>query len=501
MKKRISHMKLLIATAAMLVLSCSQSWGTPQSNGSAGGLVLVPGTYATHWEIPEFDKTPSMGFPGVGLNVGPYSRPSEIKSKPSLASAHPIWGNLSFPRSFRTGMQVVIVEKSDDIIMYFVLDESQGTGTGYDTIYVDTNMDTDFSRAQKTMGIRRTGVGVDTIFSSAVTVPVNRVFPSSGNSNLMKLDLYFQGSTGTGGKPEVGVAETRGCFVGEVESNQGKIPFRLIPLNADMRYDGISELLTPGAETVQSVVLFDTDRSGRYPLWLDDDRVFCLSSISNIAGQLYSLKSDRMGSKLEINSYSGPVSSLSVHLVPIGRVQEAVSIVNLAGRSAIYRAALGGRPIIVPAGQYRVINSTLRFPMNTERVWSLDYEENKRFTLEEGNRGFLSIGGDLNLCVASGRREIVLKGPVHNFSIPSLVPVEITTSTLGHVNGSPLFVDRNSDVGGGEIAYFLKDNKGKLVPLDKAARFLAPGKHKLVVTINVGPFGGILQAGKLLIVK
>jgi len=58
-----------------------------------------------------------------------------VKGYPDFASKKPIYGSIRFDRRLR--------EPESGILYYFALDESQGTGKGYDRLYFDSNRDLD----------------------------------------------------------------------------------------------------------------------------------------------------------------------------------------------------------------------------------------------------------------------------------------------------------------------------------------------------------------------
>jgi hypothetical protein len=368
--------------------------------------------------------------------------PNSLKVKPKLASDAPVYGNLQFMRS----------ERSDSGIL-FAIDESKGTGKGYDTIYLDLDGNGDLSHVQGCVGAKEDEVGGALVFHSSATIPITRIAQSSSSKNSVAIDIVLLANDG---KPVFAESVLRGCFVGEVDSSAGKIPFKLID-NGNMRYDAASSLLNPDNEQQGDSVAFDWGKNGAFdsPMMID----YSLSGAVNVGGKLYELRSDADGSKLEVRTYTGPTARLGVKLVKVGTVQKDDADVEIAGKNATYQTQLGAPPILVPAGIYRVDNMFLSAGKGRGDRWNMSYSQKKPLVLPQGKTLVIPVGGDLIMSIAPGSQQVVA-----NAGSQVSVPFAFTTSLGGTV-------DRLQQFGAQEQTapiVQIKNSAGKVVLSGKA---------------------------------
>ena len=95
--------------------------------------IVVPLEEVSTFELPQWAYR-FVG--GQRVDSGDTADP-EVKAYPAFTSGKPIYGSFRYAREYR--------KKDSGILYYFAIDESGGTGTGYDRLYFDLNRDLDLT--------------------------------------------------------------------------------------------------------------------------------------------------------------------------------------------------------------------------------------------------------------------------------------------------------------------------------------------------------------------
>ena len=143
--------------------------------------------------------------------------------------------------------------------MLFALDESKGTDTGYDTLYLDVNGNGDLSDDPKAMAQPNEEGSGRIRFANVATVPLNSLCADSSSINPIRLDFSFSGSND---EIDFGEVVLRGCWCGEVETNKGKIPFRLSDVDLNGCWNDKWPVLHEGGGG--DMILFDWTGTGSF---------------------------------------------------------------------------------------------------------------------------------------------------------------------------------------------------------------------------------------------
>lgn len=388
----MSRVRLFTVTACLL-FTAVQAWGQGnllggQEPGMPKGIVLTPGVYPTKWVVPPpadwFSPRTQVNMSGFGEML---EKPASYKALPKFESKSPIYGKLRFFSSQGSGSEIG-----------FVLDESKGNGTGYDAIYLDVDGSGDLSKVQKCVGKRLSMMGAPPgmEFRDAAVLPMSRMAAGSSNKNSAALDLAVMSDEK--GKAAYVMCVVRGCLMGEVGTSVGKIPFRLID-NGNQRYNDSTSMLGKGYQMGDSVS-FDWGGSGEGFSSIYDSGNFVLSGASNVGGNLYTFRSDAEGTKLEVAKYEGPTGHVGMKYVKMGSVNKASISATIAGKDSLFSIPVGDKPILVPVGDYKVLDVDLNYDDMSKGHWSVNCGPSKIVSLSEGKTLDIPVGGELSMTVA-----------------------------------------------------------------------------------------------------
>lgn len=490
-------------SAICLLFVCSQAQAgfSPWENTDLpAGFTISPGTYPTHWAVPK-EQPESVSGGGIypfGEVSTVSSRPSGMKGAQRLKSRKPIFGLIKFPT--HVAKQIFSSSYSTDNVparctIMFAIDESKGTGKGYDTLYVDAGGSHDLMKASKSVGVPEKWNKDSLLFRSAASIPQSRVFPFSKSNNLGRLSVainlmnkhFFMGS-----------CIIEGGWVGEIKTSNGNVPFLLVDTMQGSRYDQASSFATPGSEEIRDMVAFDWQNSGKFDE-NDNSAMFCLNGTSNIAGKLYSLQSDADGSKLVVEDYTGPTSRITVDYVKMGSVESIENKVPILGKSSFYLLKVNDAEITVPEGDYRIGMAQL-YSMGESSSQCIEYYQKQTAAAKSGETLHLKIGGDSSLVIEP-------KGPAMLFRAGKQfgASFEVKTSTGGYVSS---FSDSS------QPTLTMRDAAGKSV-FSKTFEYapgwtsisgtlpgsIKPGEYTAEIKIDMGRFGGMVKGTKTVYVR
>lgn len=460
------------------------------------GLVLSPGVYDAQWVIP--DDNDNIQYSPNLMATFPKNAAGRIKGNPKFASEQPVYGIIepdSDARKLKTWNKASIL---------FALDESKGTGTGYDTIYLDSNLNDDLSDEQGVLG--STGVGRDQTkwinFFRAGSVCFNKLFPGSSNANPVIIGVFVAIQNGS---VTSGEAALRGCWQAELDSNRGKVLIRLVDVNGNGILNDEWSMLADGTAARGDSILLDFIGKGRFEdtYLLDRAPQYPVSSVVSIKGRLYTLKPTESGDKIELRNYDGPTGKLAFKLLPIEKAAAKPTIVCAMGKTGYYRLPIDGTDLVVPAGSYRLEKLILEIRGSDGKPSNYNLFDRRIVRVPMDNTTTVTLGGDVGLAVAPDTESVTLiRGKTSEF------PVSVRLSSGGEVllwdsgRGQGATVDlvdasgkvvQNARRGmgwGGSAMYYIK------LPTD-----FKPGAYKIQATFDARPLGGVLKAEKQAIVE
>jgi len=477
---------LCLAVAGLLLYAGSQGWLSP-------GLVLKPGTYSAKWVIPEPGDYFFSDFYLTCITCCVLSPLDSTEAKRDFVSGQPACGNLSI------GWPEAEINKGGGVS--FALDESKGTGKGYDRLYLDMDKNRDLSDDLPIrLSSRRARPGIPAVsFFSVESVPAGTLFPRTKNPNLLALDFYFD----TKSRPPAHChVATRGHWVGGADSNRGRIPFILEDLVPDGVYteqcrDLDAELLNSGF--VDRVISYDRVRfyrpggAGIRPR--DIVGGGGLGSPEFVGGRLYVFRASPLGDKLEIERYTGPTGKIAFEVSKIGgtpvEINNRIQMVAREGILNWHPERHSDQTVWqVPARSYYFLSLYLTAAgSNSCKMVT------KPFRVEKGKTTTIRVGGSVRLAIAPDWRDIKLeRGKETN------IPLKLLLSS-----GGELRIRTWPRVPRAKVV--IKDSAGKPVnsslvriwDVDGAYRVVLrqgwkPGNYTIEATFDAGPFGGILKA-------
>jgi hypothetical protein len=247
---------------------------------------------------------------------------SEVKAYPKFRSAKPIYGSVKFggkrddPATGRT--------------YYYALDESEGTGKGYDRLYFDLNRDLDLrndpilkpqSHAPKTASLKYSSIQQQVVFDF---FDVDFDFGPAGTRPVQLMPRFYISKYDKEEYPQMSFVRTRVC---EGEVRIGGSDYNVLIGNDRMI---LGRLDDPG-----SALFLILKKSSEQARWWGGNR---LSGIQKIAGQFYALSATPTGDQLTVHPYHGDLGTFK-----LGPGTRALTNFNLMG-------SIEGRDCAVPVG-------------------------------------------------------------------------------------------------------------------------------------------------------
>lgn len=243
----------------------------------------------------------------------------EVKAYPRLKSSRPLYGGVNFGKGR--------IEPGKGSPYYFVVDESGGTGNGYDRLYFDLNHDFDLTNDSELIPLEdppRPSHQYSHWGTNVVFPPLSIPFDFGPGYGTIPVEVLPR--LGAGG-------EKFTMFFVATEARKGKIRMGHYRFTAVLsqsmliagRYD------SPDAELNM--------RTGIGPLWerwWGDDG---LSSLRVVGGKFYSISTTPTGDTLKVRRYRGALG-----LIRIGPGSREIGEVSMSG-------SLSSETVTVPVGR------------------------------------------------------------------------------------------------------------------------------------------------------
>jgi hypothetical protein len=273
-------------------------------------------------------------------------RPSpKVKAYPTFASKKPIYGSIHFLLDRK--------QTNSGQIAYFAVDESQGTGKGYDRLYFDTNDDLDLRNDPVAQPQRNPpekarvnygGVKEQVIFDF---LAVNLDCGPAGMRPVQLMPRLVISVYEKEEYKQMSFVRTR-LYLGDIKIGGERYEARL-----GNDYSICGRLDTPG-----TVLTFSPkDRSDDEDSWWGGDR---LMAAHKVKGRFYTFSASPIGDQLTVHPYRGDLGTFEIG--PGGRTLEELTVTgSLEGEDRA--VAVGGEPVDgkakaarscqLPVGDYR----------------------------------------------------------------------------------------------------------------------------------------------------
>ena len=302
-KRALSRGRLLVAAAAALLIA-AVAW-------------VWHSFVRTEFPLEEIPIPPSGGF-FSGPSAGCLETPSpDVKEYPRFASSAPLFGRIDLDPNASGGKALVPY--------HFALDESKGTGTGYDTLYLDTNSNLDLTDDRPLV----TKPGAPELMTTFEHIAVGWNFGPGIPSRPIEFIPTFRFD------PRRGYASMMLAYA-SVRRGRIRIGGRAYDVtlkrseSANGRYDN------PGLETGLTVVrprricLFKHSRL--VSVHPPDENYVALIQMPRVGGKWYRLSTTPVGDVLSVKPYTGDTGILQIGaggLAAMGYILTADALVRL----------------------------------------------------------------------------------------------------------------------------------------------------------------------------
>lgn len=435
---------------------------------------IVPGKYKTTWTTPDDSK-----FTFADGDLVPVEA-KDLASMRGLASRRPLWR---------------MVPKSPNLV---IIDESGGTGKGYDTLYVtgDWKQGTLFDVA----ALPKLCVSLSNlpVLQKDAKLSVMMGPPGSSVQRSFDVDLQFAMDPADQLKPSHISLKLSGKLVGEIRTSGKPIRFCLSDPHLRGDYSGSSFYnITmeppdsamsewPFVKTVFSEPAFDYG-----------------GQVFDYDGNVYVAKPSKTGEELDIQPYGGEVGTIVFNMVNGRGKPVKCRFVQAEGKNGGISRIYGARNnrLCVPVGTYHFMDAVpdVSFSANGEMPHGVLYCCRRQdIVVRKGRDSVIRMGGPIKLTMKSADRIITTrKGDNRTIQI---------TADAGSYAGSifsgatPEFVITDSHevvVSEGKFSWTFKDTD----ILDKVGiedivyyydltpeQSWKPGDYKMVVTYDASPY-------------
>lgn len=277
----------------------------------------------------------------------------KVQAYPAFVSKKPIYGSIHFYQDRK--------KPSSGQIVYYAVDESQGTGKGYDRLYFDSNGDLDLGNDPVVQPQRNPPAGARLNYSgikSQVIFDCLAVSFDFGPAGLRPVQLMPRLMISVYEKEEykqMTFVRTRLCM-GDIKI--GGEPY-VVRVGND--YSILGRLDNPG--TV--LMLSPKDRSGSQVWWWGGDR---LMAAHKVKGRFYTFSASPTGDQFTVHPYRGDLGTFEVG--PGGRTLDKMTVAGslegedravAVGGEVVNSSPEAARSCQLPVGDYRPNYISLEF--------------------------------------------------------------------------------------------------------------------------------------------
>jgi hypothetical protein len=374
--------------------------------GMASMAAITASAEQFEFSVKNLTLSESRSLPGGYGDYGSVTKRSSVEIKaPKATSACPLYGNLH--RTQAGGKPLML------------LDESKGTGKGYDRLIFDLNGNGDFTDDPVLKGLpSNTNSSTDDYEQSdfgPIELPADKAKGIWRPRFFVNIYLYNKRALKTSQDPEdmqIGQMRLHAANMLEttVDVNGVKQRFGLVDGNCNFALgDGVTTTkimrrpndpgrwyMVPG-----DYFLRDVDNSGKFERsqTVNESQIF--SQYVYFGGKPYTAKLSADLKTVQFDAFTGPVGNLMVK----GNVAELVLGLEGTTWEAITPDVVGGKSIL-PAGKYH-LSSCVLSAKNSDGLLRTQTSEvaDKMFTVEADKTADLEAGSPLVLAVLTEKQE------------------------------------------------------------------------------------------------
>jgi hypothetical protein len=281
------------------------------------------------------------GQPGVCQDI-PFA---QVKAYPAFVSKKPIYGSTHFYQDRK--------QPNSGQIAYFAVDESQGTGKGYNRLYFDANGDLDLrndpvvqpqGHPPDRARVNYSGVKAQVIFDS---VAANLECGPTGMRSVQLMPRLIISVYEKEEYKQMAFVRTR-LYMGDIKI--GSVPYEA-RLGNDYAVSG--RLDTPGTVLVMST----KDHPGSTGQWWGGDS---LMAAHKVKGRFYTFSASPTGDQLTVHPYRGDLGTFEIG--PGGRAMSEMTVSGsldgeeravAVGGEVVDGSPQAARSCQLPVGDYR----------------------------------------------------------------------------------------------------------------------------------------------------
>ena len=457
-------------------------------------LQLKPGTYGLRWDS-EVVLTDGSA-PPARITAELRAR---VRRMPRLVSKTPVFAALRFDGA------------GDNGILVAALDESKGTGTGWDTAYLDVNRNWDLSDDRpvtwKASGERRYATSTWAVAQARVGLLGQK---PTYKSMAVALDVHWAGGLYL-------CLIRKGAWRCQVDSNKGPLDCIL----ADMNRNGIwgdpeiGQLNTGSTERLYSIhwrfeatgdfLFIDNNGYGSTLTGWASPHGIRLHSWTRVNGRYYAVRVSRTEKALTILPAQPSLSKLSVYSTDFGGKPGRSGRIMLRGEQGVYEIETKGEPVELPEGKWQIDDVWLDITSAVTPDLQFGCELGKVVSLRPGQQVNADVSGTLRLYFDHIRGR-----SGQNVDFRWWIPI----GKMGHAFYMHNYSGSQEDVDKHPARIY--DNSGKLVATTVAgnpsARYdgrvgwrmripdLPPGDYKVEMEMDAGPELGVLKGSRTMTV-
>lgn len=391
---------------------------------------LTPGTYELAWD-PELDcyeyEYPEPAFKAGGVLVRLKAKP-EFKSKNVKLEAYRLDG------------------KGDSGLLAVAMDESKGTGKGFDLAYTDCNRNFDLTD-DPPLPVKPDSDGGGTM--EWVTVQSRQGAPGGAETHnpvQIRLNLCDHRTWSHI------IPGRKGGWKGKIQTNKGPAECVFFDINWNGICGEPAVINEKGETRFEGDGLFiDTNGFGCATVLPWSPHKVALSPVTKVGLRFYRIASDATGGSLTIEPYAGPMGELVVRATGIGGLSGPAMQVGLAGPQGSWSfEKLGGKPVRVPAGACKLKACDLDFASGKSGVLSMSCELSRGIELAEDAQQTVDVGGKISAAISPDKKQLRWKlGTTEDFDWIMKIGDGVTVNSISgsrEIRPKVKFLDRKGRV-------------------------------------------------------
>ena len=297
--------------------------------------------------------------------------------------------------------------------MIIIIDESQGTGKGFDTAYVvqlppkGESFNLDLTKALK-LPLKRSRGGV---FYSDVSKEYSLEFPypTEDGQVLRKtgisIEIYTMDEDEFDEMPFVRArVNLLGSWAGKVKTDTGEILVQLSDNNNNGSYCDMFNA-RDYFSTGDSILFCNRIKSGEYGLPADEACIY--SKAVAYQGELYEAKISKTGDTIEFKQFKGPVGKLRI-LAKNGNGDPLKVNVTVYGDAGVFNIG-GGGEMNLPAGTYKCSDVTLVSPSGFDKSSIYSISVKRPIIIQNKQTTAIKLGGPISIKINPGSDIVTVK--------------------------------------------------------------------------------------------